>query len=306
MKTDRTVPQQQVRRDGVLTTVHVLPPGVSDHHSARVAAAPLPPASSSFFSDDDGYLASQIDSTVPATEAAARGAEFFGGDIVTSGNNSWRIEDTHGFDAAGAYCKFCGEFFDTEVADDLTTEGWVDCSECGQTCTKLDKTIGFGVRGYDVALMRDPNEVYERVWYHTSKYKNWLSKVQEPDEKGHIPLVHVGTEDASMYRAKHVSDKSWWRDDEDEDGVAERGYIYEIRVKRGAPVAPEVMGDIDGRAPASTRDTQEGFDTSGVTRYVNEFEHIGSVSLLANPEMLEVVSMKRVRYDASFDEWFTE
>lgn len=65
------------------------------------------------------------------------------------------------------------------------------------------------------------------------------------------------------------------------------GWMYKIKLKKGAPILRKVLED-DYCNP----DTGEYKE---VVRYVNMFESVGSISLVSDPEYLEVIDCQELK-----------
>lgn len=207
---------------------------------------------------------------------------------------------------AGAICQYCGEFATRSFVKTVTFKAR-RCENCDEYCDLF--SLEPAIRAEDAELA-DTQKVYERDWYHYTTSKNWyedVTRVNEEKGAGGI-LVHLGSVDAALERSEAFTQTK-------KPPVI---YGYKIRVKAGAPISDTINDDHNDNAPISPRECKDDFwnsigyddndeeimaapeDTQryepyGATRYVNNFEAIGSVSLLANPLALELVDTFVVR-----------
>ena len=233
-------------------------------------------------------------------EAVDRTALDFPGLVVTSREHVWRVSEGQKHnEISGSYCKVCGEWLDLDSANTADTES-VECSECKSYISVQDELVGVGVIEEDVRIIVNPEKaVKERTWYHSTDNEDWAERLSTTTETGKRTLVHLGSEDAADYRTKHIVD-------EEAGGTR---YIYKVRIKSEAAVSSEVQMDKDWRAPQQSNGLGEdvvdrdGYQLNGVTAYVNEHEAIGSVSLIAHPDSMEIIERIAYRYDREWDEW---
>lgn len=112
--------------------------------------------------------------------------------------------------------------------------------------------------------------VFKTQWHHSTHLKNWHTAVLTSPDK---PTVHLGTHAAAEARARDNKDRPIW----------EIRYRFVVKINKDATIDPEVHEDMD--------EWYESWELYpyDITRYVNRFETPGSVSLLANPNVLTVV-----------------
>lgn len=121
-------------------------------------------------------------------------------------------------------------------------------------------------------------EVRNRKWYHATTREDWFNGINTPDGQGRQPLVHLGSREAALDRATQMSKHK----------PGEQWVIYEIDIAPEADIHQDVAGDDNGYAPYYAGDEKMVDNYTEVTRYVNEFEDKGNVSLLANPSALQL------------------
>ena len=153
-------------------------------------------------------------------------------------------------------------------------------------CEKCDEPINNGelvrVIHADSTLLTDPTEVTSRTWYHATHRKNWFKDILSAAptrayDSGNL-MIHMGNKDASLDRIFAKSSDEW--------------YLFEITLKPGTPVDVTVHDDNFCDALDWTGSTR--YLADGVTRYVNAYEGIGSISLLVNPSYIESVTSRKI------------
>lgn len=139
----------------------------------------------------------------------------------------------------------------------------------------------------------NPKQFSQQSWYHGGN-PAFIEANQ---------YVHVGTRQAAEQR---IDPKNWDpEDDETFYNMRRNSGLYEVRLARGATVAPEITSDEDvsdrlawtpstaaARKKAGRGDlgTPPEFDA---LPYRNEYEDKGNVSLFVNPEKLQMVRRLR-------------
>jgi hypothetical protein len=131
-------------------------------------------------------------------------------------------------------------------------------------------------------------------WYHTSNYPNWDEAMANAD--GDTSLVHLGTLDAALHRARVVNNTMHY--DNYYDG---KSYLYEVELAEDVEISSTVHDEdrFNGKPiPSGNADPNErrneGYALGGVTRYVNHHEAPGSMSLLANPTKFKILSKQAI------------
>ena len=174
---------------------------------------------------------------------------------------------------SGAYCYDCLGFFPWDVVSHDAADTF-DCPNCGVSVGQHFWHTGITSDG---ALFADNRHVYASSWFHSTTNPDWLSSVQNA---GQVPLVHVGSRMASKQRHSNLR----------KSGVNEPFYLYETRLNASVSLCDGFVDDDNDDAPKLVGEVAgPQYDTFGATRYVNAYEHIGSVSLLVNPAGLSLV-----------------
>jgi hypothetical protein len=133
----------------------------------------------------------------------------------------------------------------------------------------------FGLEDADIAVLPgsakffDTDAVRPATWYHATYMENWMGTVLTNDHC-YLPILHIGTRQSALDRAKHQG----------------YSYLYSIKVDEDATINPTVVDDATDGWDEYAEDYQYG-----ITRYVNRWESPGSISLLANPLAITVISV---------------
>ena len=202
---------------------------------------------------------------------------------------------------SGAYCGDCGSFFTDDDVDTASESSPLTCSACGEVS---DQGVLPSAVRYNDRRLFSKSAVRKDTWYHITVRKNWVGDITEEQDVDYQPFVHLGSKEAALTRMKALV--------EDEVYAGKNGetqyYCYEVRIKPQAPIADAVLPDDNEIAPAMPVEmnynyTGDGYEAYGVSRYVNEFESHGSISLLAHPSSFEVIESYPV--DKNYNEQFT-
>jgi len=183
----------------------------------------------------------------------------------------------------GRSCPSCSSYFTSVEIDAMyaaigSYTGAIKCLHCGAKSTS--ETANIGVKQDSVALF-DEDVARDTIWYHATLMDSWHKKILSASR---VSLVHLGTKDAALDRAKHISEYM--------NGTG-TWTVYSVKIDKDALIAPLVLDDEDEDAPSTEENSRSfrarGYEVRGVTRYVNRFEAEGSISLLANPRSFCVI-----------------
>lgn len=181
-------------------------------------------------------------------------------------------------DASTTYCTSCSKIIsknNPHFADKKTGS----CDSCGHFLGGMFSTGA--VLSRDSLKYFDDDTVRSTTWFHTTQNPEWEESLAKDDRN----FIHLGTEKAAEDRCETL-----YRDPDSPT------YIYELEIDQTAKIHSGVCYEdpYQDNTPSLTSDPDEypKIDFGGVTRYVNEMEDTGSISLLANPKVLKV---KRVR-----------
>lgn len=145
---------------------------------------------------------------------------------------------------------------------------------------------------YDSIPLLNADNVRQETWFHASVNTNWFETVSTSESD---PIVHFGSLDAAIARAKSVS-----------QGSSNYSFtIYEMRIKPEAKITKTVVVDNDNLAPNYVTDITDyeggisgptyasAFSATDIGRYINGFEDHGSISLASVPSNFELIGSKK-------------
>lgn len=195
-------------------------------------------------------------------------------------------------------CSKCSALQKHQVATDLSPS---NCELCGERI--YPGTVIKRVIREDQLPFFDDSAVRNQTWLHVSTHQKWGSNITRNSNPYKQPFVHIGTMDSVLDRKAHVID---------ERGRNPKFYLYSVRLRDDAEIAPRILVDIDHLAPNSPEQADDrlrseqamgnrrigtweehvsyaDYSRTGVTRYVNNYEAPGTISLLAHPSAFEIV-----------------
>lgn len=156
------------------------------------------------------------------------------------------------------------------------------CKNCSEEFTFFEYSV---VVESSSAPLLDASITQTVDWYHATNVEDWLYMVTVENgmDEGEIPYVHLGTYEAAMDRA---------RNEYLTNGTAE-AFIVKVRLTQDAIVSPSFLDDKDQWAYMVDGKTQALIGDAA--RYVNRWEHPGSISLLVDPTKLVEISTEAIR-----------
>lgn len=181
----------------------------------------------------------------------------------------------------GAFCPYCGKAADHRAAYAIVSNEWAYCS-CGERYDSGTVKIEIGEDHPAYRFYTDKESVKDAVWYHASGDGKWDETVGEKDFE-----AHIGTEAAAFDRAltEYTTHFEWSRDS---------FYLYEVRVHPDAQIADEVAKDDNAKTVGKDEDAD-------VTRYINIWEDLASISLAANSKKLQIVGRRTVSREEALE-----
>jgi len=186
------------------------------------------------------------------------------------------------------YCLDCNEQF--PKSDDFKTPSWrKKCQQCGEVSE--DGVAGHVLKPGDERFF-EKEAVLESEWYHyTAHGADWEAFLEPGNPKA--KLVHLGSKESALDRKSHTRLAR---------SGSEELRLYRVRLKPGAVVAENILQDDPFNAKSaplvSEGGVQKGILMGGVTRYLNAYEDPGSMSLMVNPELIEIVDMTELDQDS--------
>lgn len=185
---------------------------------------------------------------------------------------------------SGFACPICRyEYSEAEENYRVTNVGW-DCIECGE---EFEGEMALVSVRADAVKFFDDDVVRETEWYHATTRENWHESIARGGDNSR--LAHLGTKEAALQRI-------WYASSRDKSIQAKKWRIYRVTLKPDVPIHANVMGDDLFGEPSTVAEARQDkdYEADGVTRYVNTFEQVGSVSLVANPEQFIVSGVEEV------------
>lgn len=177
-------------------------------------------------------------------------------------------------DASTTYCVNCTKVISKNNSY-FKDKNSGRCESCGHYLGGQFNTGAVLAR--DTIKFFDDETVRTTTWFHTTQNPDWEASLSKADRN----FVHLGTEKAAEDRCLTLS--------RDPDAAT---YIYELEIDAAAHIHDKVYYEDpyqdDTPSLSSDPDGYSKINFDGVTRYVNEMEDVGSISLLANPKTLRV------------------
>jgi len=166
--------------------------------------------------------------------------------------------------------------FTAEQQEQAMTEYYAECLGCGREIA----TAVMGIKVHpDSQKFLNASAVRSSLWHHATYRSNWYVGLDEYSrEAGEDILIHLGTREASLDRARTLLGKT----------------LYTVKINPEATISPYVVED-DNTWPEGTGDLSvEGWNGyfGDVTRYVNRYEMPGSISLIVNYKMISIVEVE--------------
>lgn len=187
------------------------------------------------------------------------------------------IVQPKGEEYSTTYCTSCNTVL-RKYHTYFTDSRYASCDQCNHSLRGPFNTGA--VLSRDSLKYFDDKVLKSESWYHTTQNPNWTESL-----KSDRTFVHLGTESAATDRCKTLQN--------DPDSPT---YLYEIEIVDDARVHDKTYYEdpYQDNSPLTSSDPSRypKIDFNGVTRYVNEMEDPGSISLLANPKMVRVKSAR--------------
>lgn len=194
-------------------------------------------------------------------------------------NNNEFILQPEDTNASTIYCTSCSTILskDSEYFKNSKT---ATCEKCGHSLR--------GPFNTGAALARDSLKYFDNetlrstTWFHSTQNPDWEKSLENEDRD----FIHLGTAKSAEDRCKTLHN------------YADRPtYVYELEISRDAPVHNKTHYEdpYQDDKVSLKGDSQEysKIDFNGVTRYVNEMEDPGSISLLVNPKVIKIKTVRQ-------------
>jgi hypothetical protein len=174
-------------------------------------------------------------------------------------------------------CSQCKRHVNVDLHGKLSGFGYGYCEYCDAYLSKESSDITIA-RGN--AHLRNKINCLTSEWYHCTSRDNWHKGVLDNNV-----VVHIGTRAAAEYKFKMMEN---WGDNL---------YIHVIKLSPLANIADYIYDDLNDWPSRVNRaeedlgvwDYRRDIPRRGAVRYVNRWEGPGSISILLDPAILEVV-----------------
>jgi hypothetical protein len=186
-------------------------------------------------------------------------------------------------------CGACGNHI--EKSAERFSSYWQDvpmlaCNVCGGSQTGCITVTPSSAHLLQVEAVK------ESIWYHATYVDDWFEKVSTGHgmkrETGDFLYIHVGSENAS----RDLANSKYFTHPRDGEKIR----LYQLKVKSDAILAVPIYNDIETWWDYSSVTAETKAAIGGdVVRYLNRWESPGSISLLVDARMLELVSVEELR-----------
>lgn len=189
---------------------------------------------------------------------------------------------------SGKRCMDCSEYLPASLVAEVDSfDNYGKTFNCPSCTSIIDWSVGFvpytvEVTPEDAEQLISKEAVKNQSWFHATTVPNWGEEIMDAGV-----YIHAGSETAAKERVKAVQHYT----------PSSEYYIYELRLKNSTKVADDIYYD-DNDWPEVINPTagpkRDAIDKTKVNRYVNVWESAGTVSLLSDPRLFEIVGMKVV------------
>lgn len=180
-------------------------------------------------------------------------------------------------------CPKCGNWVDVEGDQRIRKSSSWHCIYCKEYLTRDYSYIA--VNWESIPLMDEQTALYS-TWYHATTRPDWYNGITMNNA-----VTHIGT----YVAARHKFDGIYFTSSK---------WLYKLRLKPDVLMHPDISDDLNCW-PTQVWDAplvdlinawHEGEITPrGAVRYVNRYEDPGSISILCDPSVIEVVDFEYVR-----------
>lgn len=189
---------------------------------------------------------------------------------------------------SGKRCMDCNEYLPASLVaeiDSFDNAGKrFNCNSCNGL---IDWSVGHvpyvvEVLPEDAEPLISKEAVKNQSWFHATTVPNWGEDIMDAGV-----YIHAGSEVAAEERIKAVQRYT---------PTAEY-YVYELRLKASSKVADDIYYDDNNwpetiDASSASGPKKDVVNKYQVNRYVNVWETAGTVSLLSDPNMFNIVGVK--------------
>lgn len=188
------------------------------------------------------------------------------------------------------YCPLCDNHLPEHYDDALLLRGIAACPSCDTVQTLEEYRVA--VRAADAHLL-DIDTARSAIWYHATTSPTWhqdmLNSADTECGDGTLAIAHLGTLKAAMERAYQVTNF--------ESNNSAQWWIYQVVLTDEAEMAEQIKGDENEDAPCTVGECETAGYSPSITRYINRYESVGSISLIANPAHIKVIATAVMKRD---------
>jgi hypothetical protein len=248
----------------------------SEHYDSQQAAAQ---AYESSMSEQLVPSVAKLRDDTPAEDASPSIPTTISLQKLNGETTSMKVQEAG---TTGKKCVACKAYMTQRMVDALQDDevSYDERHTFCHACKKLAMWDGFAmpyeadVNRAEAHFLVDEEAVREARWYHSTFSADWQTEAQEAGV-----FIHAGTKDAAEERINHISEY---------DEMQTR-YIYELRVKPQAKLNEANLFDGDDFPKTPSEAAGTLMPAEGISRYVNQWEAAGSVSLISTLDNFEVV-----------------
>jgi hypothetical protein len=180
-------------------------------------------------------------------------------------------------DRSGLFCIKC-KYYLNEVEAYNIHRMLNSCPQCENVFVADE--MGVHLRADNVKFF-DDDAVKETLWFHASNRSNWMQNLLDHPNG---PLLHMGSLESALSRARDKRDSAITEQSDD-------WFVYELKLADNVEIEKNLVYDLEEYAPSTIKQLrQQGYETYTVLRYMNFYEHPGSISLIANPVKVSVIN----------------
>lgn len=180
------------------------------------------------------------------------------------------------------YCTSCNnvvekdsEYFNKE------NKNAVPCSKCSYNLKSPFSTGA--ILSQESLKLLDDTTLKESKWYHTTQNPDWEAYINSENAK----FVHLGTLQSAHDRTETLKN--------DRERPT---YLIELEINEDAEISNNMTyEDPYQDSPLTIQSNPEEYEKisfNGITRYINEMEDPGSISLICNPKTIKIKSIKTI------------
>jgi hypothetical protein len=185
-------------------------------------------------------------------------------------------EEANAISTDGIECPDCSQQLSSfQASYILDISHAVDCFSCGKAIDLYNVNLTVPPSKSTYAAYEKEN-VYKMTWYHSTTSDDWTDYL----EKDGGFYAHLGGLQASFDRQLAEGSDSFW--------------VYEVKVEEEATIYDEVAEDENENYSTAYSPGGNNPLSHDVVRYVNKWEDMASISLVANSNKVRILSKRLV------------